>query len=196
MAPQARVPTAQQVDEIAQWMSKEQLEKYAKGEFGVYGGRGLPEGSTHGPLTLYRPDKSKFELPEGLTEFERVAKSYPQVNFFYAYIEEAHPNDGWTIFNATGDHIEPDETYQDIPPPKTLDERIALAKQWHEKMGLSVELLIDDVDDATNIAFAGRPERLYIIDGTTVLFQGGEGPHDYSVPKMAEALAKLVLDKV
>lgn len=116
----------------------------------------------------------------------------PDVDFFYVYIEEAHPVNGWITMKGDMPLDDDPMYWNKINESTTLDQRIETATKWHADSGLSLKLLIDDPKtDAMSIAFAARPDRLYIIHHGKVLFQGGEGPFGYSVNDMVKALDAL-----
>mmetsp|Transcript_1121 Transcript_1121/g.3226 ORF Transcript_1121/g.3226 Transcript_1121/m.3226 type:complete len:103 (+) Transcript_1121:393-701(+) len=93
-----------------------------------------------------------------------------------------------------GKPLDSDVTYRGIAEPATLDERIGLAKAWHEKSGLTHDLLVDDTTNAMCSLFAARPERLYILKEGIVLYQGGEGPFNYSVDDCMANLDRILLN--
>jgi len=76
-----------------------------------------------------------------------------------------------------------------------------VAQRWYDAVpGTSgaqraARLLVDDVDDGAMRAFDARPERLYVVEGATVLFRGGPGPFEYSVADMCDALDAIVASK-
>ena len=60
--------------------------------------------------------------------------------------------DGWPIGHA----------YR-IPQHKTLDERIEQAKQFVESFGVDIPMYVDTFDNQFNQAYAGWPDRAYLI---------------------------------
>ena len=55
-----------------------------------------------------------------------------------------------------------------------------------------VEIYIDQIDNQANLEFAAIPERLAIVKDNKVEFIGGEGPFNYSISSMVDALKKLL----
>ena len=104
------------------------------------------------------------------------------VDFVVVYIEEAHPTNGWAI---------KDNAYQ-IPQPKTRQERLSAAKMFADDTQLSCPILVDDMTNEANIAFAALPERLYIVYNGKVVFVGGQGPFNYSLDDMKKSLDKVL----
>jgi len=64
--------------------------------------------------------------------------------------------------------------------PTTLEERVAIAKDFVERTGFDIPIVVDDMDDAAEEAFAAWPERLYVIDEEGVVrYKGGVGPFGF-----------------
>jgi len=71
--------------------------------------------------------------------------------------------------------------------PKTLAERLAIAKDFVARNDYGLPMLVDRMDDAANAIYAGWPERLYVIDGSgRVAYKGKTGPFGYA-PDEVEA---------
>ncbi len=105
-----------------------------------------------------------------------------QVDFYWIYIREAHASNG----------LWPSRKVKVLKHKTTLDRRNA-ATACQKALGLTIPILIDDMDDTANIAFQGYPDRLYIlsVDGT-ISYRGGRGPWGFKVDKMEKALAKVL----
>lgn len=52
----------------------------------------------------------------------------------------------------------------DVPAPKTLEQRRQVAHTFSERVGLSAPVLVDAMDNRADNAYAGWPDRLYVID--------------------------------
>ena len=115
-------------------------------------------------------------------KFQDVAAEFgDRADFYFVYITEAHPSDGWSF----GKPAPAQQT--------TMEARVSTAEEWHAGLSdRSVPLLVDPIDDRVNDAFSARPERLYILKGDEVAFKGGEGPFAYSMDDMTAALKKLL----
>ena len=75
----------------------------------------------------------------------------------------------------------------------TLEERVAAARQGVERLGLTMPVLVDGMDDAVSQAFAAWPERLYVVDrGGRLVHVGGPGPFEFDPDAAEAALAELV----
>ena len=109
--------------------------------------------------------------------------------FYYVYIEEAHPKDGWSLASRKPEFVE-----WDVPSPATTPERVSTALRWHESLGesRSVKLLVDGIENSVAVTFAARPERLYILESDKVVYRGGEGPRQYDLEEMNQTLHELM----
>ena len=100
------------------------------------------------------------------------------------YIREAHP---------VGGRRRPPERFQ-IPDPKTLQERQRVAREFAEEVELSAPILVDTIDDQVEKAYAGWPDRIYILDQDGKIVHKGEpGPRGFK-PSLSAAGA--ILDKL
>jgi hypothetical protein len=95
---------------------------------------------------------------------------------YVIYLREAHPN------------------RNRVPDPQSLEERRTVAREFAEKVKLSVPVLVDTMDDQVNRLYAGWPDRLYVIDAEgQIALKGGPGPGGFA-PAVRGAPA--VLDKL
>ncbi len=64
--------------------------------------------------------------------------------------------------------------------PRTLDARVAIAADFVERFEYDIPLVVDSMENAADEAYAGWPERLYVIDEDgRVAYKGGVGPFGY-----------------
>lgn len=73
------------------------------------------------------------------------------------YIKEAHPKDGWVLEGNERRGI----SFKD---PKTLDERVDIAKQACVAMKINMPSLVDTIDDTVNKAYAAWPDRVFVVN--------------------------------
>lgn len=74
--------------------------------------------------------------------------------------------------------------------PKTLEQRVAIAKDFTARYKFPLPFGIDDMSNAADTAYAAWPERLYIIDETGhIVYRGGMGPFHYKPAEVREWLA-------
>jgi hypothetical protein len=76
---------------------------------------------------------------------------------------------------------------------RTLDERIAAAREGTSRLRLTMPVLVDEMDDAVNKEFAAWPERIYVVSADErIAFVGGSGPWEFDPDAAASALAALL----
>jgi Iodothyronine deiodinase len=103
-----------------------------------------------------------------------------RADFLAVYIREAHPLDEWQMKS----NVDQDVCY---PQPQTLAQRVAIANDFTERFHFPIPMGVDPMDDAANRAYAGWPERIYIIDESgKIVYRGGIGPFNYH-PEEARA---------
>lgn len=81
-----------------------------------------------------------------------------------------------------------------IKDPKTYDARVKVAEKACSVLHIKLPCLIDGMDDAVNKAYAGWPDRVYVIDRDgKVAVAGGQGPGGFapSVSAAREWLERL-----
>ncbi len=90
--------------------------------------------------------------------------------WYLIYIREAHPSDGWQVDANVEEGFE-------IEQPDTMDERMAIAKDFVTDTNISIPVLIDGIDNAVAKDYKSWPDRLYVVgkDGR-IVFKGEQGP--------------------
>lgn len=115
---------------------------------------------------------------------EDIYRTYRKDAAFYiVYVREAHPIDG-------------DSPWRKAVPrtdPRGAAEREQVAGTCARTLGLTLPMLVDDMDDRVARAYGGYPDRLYIVgtDGR-VVFRGRPGPRGFRPDEMERALRKLL----
>lgn len=67
-----------------------------------------------------------------------------------------------------------------IANPTELTDRLAIAETCVNRLGLTVPVLVDGMDNAVERAFNGWPERLYVISNEgQIVYKGGRGPYGF-----------------
>ena len=118
---------------------------------------------------------------------ERLYRKYQdRVAFLMVYIREAHPEDGWQLPSNARDKVV-------FNRPKSLGERQSIAKKCCTKLNLSMPCVVDTIDNRVDEAYAGWPERLFVVlpDGK-VAYAGAQGPWGFKVRDVEEWLDKNV----
>jgi Iodothyronine deiodinase len=103
------------------------------------------------------------------------------------YIQEAHPSDLWQLPSNIKDEVI-------FSSPKTFDERVDVASACVRKLGIEFPALLDRIEDSTEKAYTGWPDRLYVIDRQgRVAYKSDPGPYGFT-PKHMEAVLKTTLE--
>jgi len=103
------------------------------------------------------------------------------------YQAEAHAKDRWDL----------EENHDDgvcFTTPKTLQDRIGLAKHLQSKYNLKSHILVDDMTNEAMPLFCAWPERLFVLDSASKEFRfiGGPGPFWYTLDPMAKILEDII----
>ena len=112
---------------------------------------------------------------------------YGQVaSFFVVYIGEAHPSDAWQLPENLRAHVV-------FASPADFKERSELADICVVKLGIKVPAVVDRFDDATETAYSGWPDRLYVIDADgRVAYKSKPGPYGFKPAEMEGALKRVL----
>ena len=108
-----------------------------------------------------------------------------KVQFYAVYILEAHPTDVWQMQSNVKDNVL-------FASPKSDEEREYVAGACVRKLGIKFPAIIDGIDNVTERAYTGWPDRLYLIgsDGK-VLFKTKPGPFGFKPEQLEAAIKKL-----
>lgn len=120
---------------------------------------------------------------ESTRELQRAYQD--KVHFYLIYIREAHPTDGRAI---------PGNAFQ-VKSPATVKERQAIAKKFAERLDVSIPILVDTIEDDVEKAYAGWPNRMYLLDAEgKIADKGSAGPGGVasSARRAADVLDKLL----
>ena len=76
--------------------------------------------------------------------------------------------------------------------PQVYDERVKLAGTCSANLGIEFPALVDRIENSTEIAYTGWPDRLYVIDKDgRVAFKSAAGPFGFKTDQLANALAQI-----
>lgn len=113
-------------------------------------------------------------------EYLSVVREFSDVaDFLTVYIEEAHPSDAWAFENNVSIKIH-----------RTLEERCKAAQMMIDSTAFQCPVVVDNMQDTANKAYAGMPIRLYILKGREVEYAGGIGPTFYRLDEVTEWLQR------
>jgi len=72
---------------------------------------------------------------------------------------------------------------------RTLEERISAAQEGAARLGLTLPLFVDGMDDAVSRAFSAWPERIHVVTADAVIaYVGAPGPFGFDPDAAREAL--------
>jgi len=75
----------------------------------------------------------------------------------------------------------------------TLEDRVAEARVGAERLGLSMPVLVDGMENEASEAFAAWPERIYVVDTEgRIAFKGGPGPWEFDPDAAGRTLERLL----
>jgi hypothetical protein len=82
-----------------------------------------------------------------------------------------------------------------VKQPTTSRERNAVARTCCTSLGITMPMVVDDMDDRVGHLYSGMPDRMYVLDADgRVVYKGGRGPFGFKVGEMEQALIMLLLD--
>lgn len=114
------------------------------------------------------------------------AKYKSQADFKVVYVREAHPEDGWQVPQNRNAGVVFNE-------PKTMEERLKIARMCETGLQLKIPIVVDNMDDAVEKAYAGWPDRFYVIDSAgKIAFKGRPGPAGFRPGEAETALVGLL----
>jgi len=99
--------------------------------------------------------------------------------FLTLYTQEAHPTEG-------GDYI---DYFHPINHHRGLQDRLQAAEDLLDMEPSLSPLVVDNMKDEASIMFGSFPDRLYIVVGGIIQYQGGVGPHGYKPKEVEEWLS-------
>src|SRR5512143_3700358 len=105
-----------------------------------------------------------------------------RATFYVVYIEEAHPIDLWEVDSNVKDNVL-------LRSSKTDAERSQTADLCVVRLAIKIPALLDRLDNRTERAYTGWPDRLYIVgtDGR-IRYKSAAGPFGFSTPDLEAAL--------
>ncbi|WP_169980707.1 deiodinase family protein [Tautonia rosea] len=121
---------------------------------------------------------------------EKIFRRYrDRAGFLLVYVREAHPTDGWHMF----DNFRQGYT---LPQPTDDAGRVEVARLCRRTLDLAVPMVVDSIEDPVGTLYSGMPARLYLIDRTgEVVFKSGRGPFGFKPAELEQALALLLMDE-
>lgn len=101
------------------------------------------------------------------------------------YITEAHPSDLWQVRSNIEDEVV-------LASPKSVEERASVAKVCVRKLGLKLPAVLDEFGNSTERAYAGWPDRIYLINSQgKIAYKSKPGPFGFKPDELRTALARV-----
>ncbi len=105
-----------------------------------------------------------------------------RVDFYVIYIKEIHPTDGWQVQSNGAEEVL-------YAQPTTTDERAEVAQACVLRLNFEMPMLLDEMSNAVDEAYAALPERLYLVDAAgNVVWRCGPGPFGFDVDGWEEQI--------
>ena len=107
-----------------------------------------------------------------------------RAHFLVVYIQEAHPVDLWQVSSNEKDGVL-------FASPRSAEERVNTADMCVVRLAIKIPALVDDIDNRTERAYTGWPDRLYVIgtDGR-IHYKSAPGPYGFSTSDLEAALRR------
>lgn len=104
------------------------------------------------------------------------------MSFYVVYIQEAHPVDLWQVSSNVKEGV----LFQS---PTTATERVETAEMCVVKLAVKLPALLDGMDNYTERAYTGWPDRIYVIgtDGR-IRYKSAAGPFGFSTSALESSL--------
>ncbi len=81
--------------------------------------------------------------------------------------------------------------------PTSIDERANVAQTCMLRLDLAMPILLDDMNNSTDEAYAAMPERLYVVDTRgNIAFKGAAGPWGFDVALWRDAIEEIIGNSV
>lgn len=101
------------------------------------------------------------------------------------YIQEAHPTDLWQLPSNVRDGVL-------FASARSDQDRTETASACVRKLGIKIPAILDSIENRTEAAYTGWPDRLYLIEqGGRIAFKSAPGPYGFSPAGLEEAIQKL-----
>ena len=112
-----------------------------------------------------------------------------RASFFVVYIQEAHPTDLWQLPANVREGVL-------LASPRSGTERSAAAQSCVRNLGIRLPAVLDDIDNRTERAYTGWPDRLFIIDTNgRVAFKSAPGPYGFSTADLEKSLKAVIAQR-
>jgi hypothetical protein len=109
-----------------------------------------------------------------------------KVAFYIVYIQEAHSSDVWQMASNIRDKV----IFQ---TPQSFDERTEVASSCVLNLGIKIPAVVDDMNNSTERAYTGWPDRIYLIDRDgRVVLKTKPGPFGFTPSQLETHLQRIL----
>ena len=107
------------------------------------------------------------------------------MSFYVVYIQEAHPTDLWQMQANVRDDVL-------FASARSDSERTETASACVRKLHIRIPAVLDGIDNRTEQAYTGWPDRLYVIEqGGRIAYKSAPGPFGFSARGLERSLQQL-----
>ncbi len=107
-----------------------------------------------------------------------------RAGFLFVYIREAHPDDEWQLGVNRRDSVV-------LAQPSTHSGRKTVAQRCSRALKLTMPCVVDDMNNTVDNAYAGWPERLFVVDAEgRIAYAGTQGPFGFEPNDIRKWLRK------
>ena len=105
-----------------------------------------------------------------------------RIQFLLVYVREAHPTDGWQVPANVRDGVL-------LESAKSADQKEEHSTQCVRKLNIEFPTVVDEMDNAAELNYAGWPDRLYLVgrDGR-ILYKSAPGPAGFKPAELEHAI--------
>ena len=108
-----------------------------------------------------------------------------RVAFYVVYIQEAHSSDVWQMASNIRDKVI-------FRTPQNFDERTEVASSCARNLGIKIPAIVDDMNNSTERAYTGWPDRIYLIDREgRVALKTKPGPFGFDPSQLTANLQRI-----
>lgn len=108
-----------------------------------------------------------------------------RVAFYVVYIQEAHSSDVWQMASNIRDKVI-------FRTPQNFEERAEVASSCVRNLGIKIPAVVDDMNNSTERAYTGWPDRIYLIDRNgRVVLKTKPGPFGFNPSQLETHIQRI-----
>ena len=83
-----------------------------------------------------------------------------------------------------------------VKQPRDKEERTEVARKCCKALGITMPVVVDEMNDWVGHLYSGMPDRLYVIDADgRVAYKSGRGPFGFKPGELEQAIIMNLLDE-